>query len=1066
MPLLLRPPQVKPIQSTLLDAFRAAVTGRYLVHEVIGVGGMATVFRATRLEDGLVVAIKVLDPRLQQVVGRDRFHREIGILSRLQHPAILPLLESGSDGEFLFFVMPFVAGQTLRQRLESDPQLPIDAAIGIVVAVLGALDYAHGQNVIHRDIKPENILIENGQPRVPDFGIARAIVVSGGDSISSTGIVIGTPAYMSPEQAAGEFRLDARSDVYATGCLLYEMLGGSPPFTGSTAQAVQARHIHELPPPLRVVRSTIPPALESAIGKALAKVPGDRYASAADFSRALTHSLSATATATIGKYLTRTLIAAGLLVGIATAAVLLRPTNAVVDPERYLVLPFRQHGLQSPTDLSGDDYARLVWQTLSRRWRDLRLVDEVLVEYRIRQTGNSALTLSRGIELARGLGAGLVVWGEVERLGDSVHLDASLYRVERSPRNALQRGSAVFPAAVSEGRDPSALELVNRLGELARGLVLPALAGSADPGTLTATSSFQALRTTLSGDSALVNWNLDLARERYREASALDPQYAAPHLHFAQASLWANAPVTEWRPAAEAALASPSELSSLERLEAEGLVALGRGDFPRACERFRALLARDSLRFAGWFGLGECLMTDMIVVSDPVSPSRWRFRGSYAAGIAAYIRALGLVPLAHVAYGRQAAVARLADKLLAESYRLRIGVGAGDSSRRFAAYAGLQGYSITTVPWPIEEALAGRRIPPTSRQALEASRNKLREVTAEWLSRYPGSPAALEAHTWALELAGDITSAAPNPSGLALVRRLRGLPSAPSRRVELGVWEVRLLLKARRFTAASRLADSILAIPPANDRETLLQVGLAALTGRVSRAAQLAELSPETSYILPTGARFEVSKQIGAASQRLLTYVASGLPADSIQVAAARVERLVQREVEPARQRKVLEAVLFRPSLLAFPVLPAPAGDLEITRIESAIAKHDMAGARRSFAAQAARREQTLSPIAPDHTLLEARLLAFIGDSAAARARLEILLDNLPGLGTDLFESVPQAAALPRAMALYGALGGDTRARGLDSALATLWKDADPPLRARVRQTVLKSYHLHEGRIP
>ena len=1041
-----------PIQPDLLAAFPAAVAGRYLVHEVVGVGGMATVLRATRLQDGLVVAIKVLDPRLQQVVGRDRFHREIGILSRLQHPVILPLLESGSDGEFLFFVMPFVAGPTLRQRLESEPQLPIEEAIGITVAVLEALEYAHGQNVVHRDIKPENILIEDGHPRVADFGIARAIVVSGGDSISSTGIVIGTPAYMSPEQAAGELRLDARSDVYSTGCLLYEMLAGSPPFSGSTAQAIQARHIHERPPPLRVVRSTIPPALESSIGKALAKVPGDRYPSAADFSRALTDSLTAAANRPVRKYITRTLIAAGLLAAVATAALLLRPPQVAVDPERYLVLPFRQHGaLNSSTALSGGDYARLVWQTLSRKWSDLRLVDEALVEDRIRQTGDSALTLSRGIALARSLGAGLVVWGEVEQLGDSVHLQASLYRVERVLRNALQRAAAVLPAGVSEGRDPSAGDLVNRLGELARGLVLPSLAGSADPGTLVATSSFQALRATLSGDSALVNWNLDLAREKYREASAIDPQYAAPHLHFAQASLWANAPVSEWRPAAEAALAVPSALSFLERLEAEAIVALGSGEFPRACERFGAILARDSLRFAGWFGLGECLMTDSVVVPDPGSPSRWRFRGSYAAGIAAYIRALSLVPLAHVAYGRQAAVARLADKLLAESYRLRIGVAAGDSSRRFAAYAGLQGDSITTVPWPIEEVLAGRRIPPTSRQALEASRNKLRELTAEWLSRYPGSPPALEAHARALELAGDITATNPNASALGLVRRLRGLPSAPSRRVELGVWEVRLFLKARRFTAAGLLADSILAIPPVNDRETLLHVGLAALTGRVSLSAQLAELSPETSYILPTGARFEVSKQIGGASQRLLVYVASGLPAESIQTAAARVERLVQRGVEPSRQRSVREAVLFQPSLLAFPLLSPPAGRLKINQIEGAIARHDSVAARRGFVALAAAEGRVSAP-APDHVLLEARLLLQIGDSSAARARLETLLDDLPGLREDLFELVTQAAALPRAMALYGALGGDARGRGLDSALAALWKSADVPLRARVRK--------------
>jgi hypothetical protein len=1038
-------PEGNPIQSSLLAEFRESVAARYLVHEVVGRGGMSTVLRATRLQDGLIVAIKVLDPRLQEVVGADRFRREIRILSRLEHPAILPLLESGDEPTFLYFVMPFVAGQTLRQHLEREPQLAVDAAVGIAVTVLDALEYAHGKNVIHRDIKPENILLDDGRPLVADFGIARAIILSGGTSISSTGIVIGTPAYMSPEQAAGETRIDARSDVYATACLLYEMLAGNPPFTGSTAQAIQARHLHQAPPPLRIVRPAIPQALETVIGRALAKVPGDRYASAAEFSRALTRSLTDTTPSRGKKGSRRLWITGGSLVAIAAAALLLRPSPAPVDPERYLVLPFRQHGVASVGGLSGADYARLVWQTLARKWRDLRLVDEAVVEDRLRQTGDSTLTLSRGIELARSLGAGLVVWGDVERFDDSVHLQASLYQVEHGLRNALQGAEVHLPTGVT-----SVAGLMDPVGELARGLLLPELAKSADQGTLVATPYFAALRATLSGDSAMVNWNLALARTKYREASSIDPQYAAPRLHFAQASLWANAPVAEWGPAAEAALGPGSELSALERLEAQGLVALGHGEYPSACERFGAMLARDSLRFAGWFGLGECQTRDSIVVPDASSPSGWRFRGNYTSGIAAYIRALRLVPLSHVAYGGGPALARLADKLHAESNRLRIGVASTDPARRFAAFPSLDRSEITFVPYPINEVISSKRMPASRRQALDASRKILRDLTSDWLARYPDSPPAIEAHAWSLELAGEIVSPVRNGlSALALVQRLRTSAATRTRQVELGAWEVRLLLKARRYTQARLVADSMLMLTPANSGDTQLQAGLAALIGRINRAAELAVMAPETFYILPSGESFEAPTAVAAAAQRLLTFAAFGAPAESIQASRARLERVVGREVEVARQRKVLEAVSYRANLLAFPLLPAPAGELEINRLEAAVARNDRVAAHDAFAALAAMRESQSLTVAPDHVLLEARLLTLIGDSVAARSRLEGMLDDLSLIGRDFFDSVTQPAALPRAMRLYGELGGRITARGLDSSLAALWRNGDGALTRR-----------------
>jgi eukaryotic-like serine/threonine-protein kinase len=220
---------------------QAALTDRYRVEREVGAGGMATVYLAQDLKHHRKVAVKVLRAEVAAVLGPERFLREIAIAARLHHPHILPLYDSGRAEEFLFYVMPYVEGQSLRDRLTRERQLPLDDALQIAREVADALSFAHSQGVVHRDIKPENILLESGHAVVADFGIARAISAAGSERLTETGIALGTPAYMSPEQAFGEAHLDGRSDIYALGCVVYEMLGGDPPFTGSSAQAILAR---------------------------------------------------------------------------------------------------------------------------------------------------------------------------------------------------------------------------------------------------------------------------------------------------------------------------------------------------------------------------------------------------------------------------------------------------------------------------------------------------------------------------------------------------------------------------------------------------------------------------------------------------------------------------------------------------------------------------------------------------------------------------------------------------------------------------------------------------------
>ncbi|HJR36721.1 MAG TPA: protein kinase [Gemmatimonadales bacterium] len=266
---------------------QAALADRYSIERALGAGGMATVYLAHDQRHDRQVAVKVLRPELAAVIGAQRFLQEIKTTANLQHPHILGLIDSGAADGLLWYVMPFVRGESLRDRLHADKQLPIAEAVRLAGEVASALDYAHRQGVIHRDIKPENILLHDGHALVADFGIALAASKAGGTRMTETGMSIGTPQYMSPEQAMGEREITARSDVYSLGSVTYEMLVGAPPFTGPTAQAIVARVLTGEPEPPRASRKTIPPHVEAAVLQALEKLPADRFASAAEFATAL-----------------------------------------------------------------------------------------------------------------------------------------------------------------------------------------------------------------------------------------------------------------------------------------------------------------------------------------------------------------------------------------------------------------------------------------------------------------------------------------------------------------------------------------------------------------------------------------------------------------------------------------------------------------------------------------------------------------------------------------------------------------------------------------------------------
>jgi serine/threonine protein kinase len=272
-----------------LERLRTALADRYTIERELGAGGMATVYLAQDRKLGRAVALKVLRPELAAALGGERFLREIEIAAKLAHPHILALHDCGAAEGLLYYTMPYVEGESLRGRLSREKQLPLDEALRITREVADALGYAHSLGLVHRDIKPENILFQAGHAVVSDFGIARAVSAAGGARLTETGLAIGTPAYMSPEQAAGSQDVDGRSDLYSLGCVLYEMLSGETPYTGPTPQAILAKKLSEPLPRISVVREAVPPGIEVALTKALARTPADRWVTAAQFAEALAH---------------------------------------------------------------------------------------------------------------------------------------------------------------------------------------------------------------------------------------------------------------------------------------------------------------------------------------------------------------------------------------------------------------------------------------------------------------------------------------------------------------------------------------------------------------------------------------------------------------------------------------------------------------------------------------------------------------------------------------------------------------------------------------------------------
>jgi tetratricopeptide (TPR) repeat protein len=594
--------------SDLRAQLEAGLAGQYALLRELGRGGMATVFLATDLKHDRPVAFKVLHPDLAQSLGPERFQREIRLAARLQHPHILTVHDSGATAGHLWFTMPFVEGESLRDRLKRERQLPLDGALRIARQAAQALHYAHEHGVVHRDIKPENLLLtSDGNTLVADFGIARALGSAEGDQLTQTGMSVGTPAYMSPEQATGDRALDARSDIYSLGSVLFEMLAGEQPYTGPTMQAILMKRLSEPVPRVRSGRPSVPEAVDAAISKALAVVPADRWANAALFAQALDHAAvtssgsaaaatlpatpaaAASASAALAPPPTRrsrrprlgaVLAGAGLLAAALVGWWSLRRAPAGPASANHLaVLPFAVHG-GGRLDFLAQGMVDLLSRNLDGAG-DIRSVNGATVLAAAHADGGVA-DVEEGRRLARRLGAGLYVLGSVSAIGNQVRIDASLYD-----------GAPAQPAVVSQssvsGDTTQLFDLVDRLaGDLMvrqrRGVGSHLLQTAA-----TTTQSLPALKSYLDAEQQLRRGQFDSALAGFQQAVVLDSTFALAYYRQAVAAAWSNRTALI-RPNTDRAVQLANRLSARDRRLLESFAALADGKPDEAEQGYQAIL--------------------------------------------------------------------------------------------------------------------------------------------------------------------------------------------------------------------------------------------------------------------------------------------------------------------------------------------------------------------------------------------------------------------------------------------------------------------------------------------
>jgi serine/threonine protein kinase len=1026
---------------TGVEGLRKALAGRYTIEREVGHGAMATVYLARDLRYDRRVAVKVLSRELAAALGAERFLREIDILAHLNHPHILPLLDSGDAGGFLFYVMPFVEGESLRLRLDRETQLPIADALAITREVALALDYAHRQGFIHRDVKPENILLSDGLALVADFGIARAVNrAAERDQLTGSGLSPGTPPYMAPEQASGG-EVDSRCDIYALGCVLYEMLAGQPPFPGPTAQAVLARHLADPVPPLRTVRTTVPVGVERAVFKALAKVPADRFATAGEFAAAL-----AAPDVPDGRNWRRS-IAITSVVGAVAVIVWLVSRNwspggarAPVDTTFYAVFPFeRDSGLASFNE------DQLLQDAMSQ-WTGVAVVDRPRLSEALPRN-HARLTVAEAAAAAQRVGAGRYVLSQVSRVGDSLRIHSAVYAT-------TARGPPIYEGSRKVG-----------LNVAQAGAAFPLIAdqllfGTTGPGAQldlsTGTVSRPARQAFERGLDSVYTWNLSAGDSAFNAATRFDPEFAPALMWLGLIRSWTGGPLATWQSAAERASARRARLSPRDRLISDALIAQFAGVAQSTCERWRRLTAADPHDFTAWYGWAVCQARDETVLRDPGSRSKWSFRTSYYGALRAYEHAFSLLPSMLRSFRKQSYTS-LRDVFKLSGNQRRRGRALPPDTMTFDAVAEWQGDTLAFVPYARQDTRLLLTTRPGARElAVRQLRIRFHQVALTWSTTAPQSADALEALAVSLQLLGD-------PAALDTLRRARSLVRDASERFRVDVAEVWMEIAfglpsdTEALHRAGDLAETLLhQQPPGQATDPLALAGLASLRGKAVLAVAYYR-DPRVEEEL------EVPDPLRGTALPLLVRAVLGGPRDSLRSLEQRVTAAIDRGLPPDQREGMMLDWVGRPGTLAFPVyqlgsMPQLGGKGDwLLDLQLAWAARDTLAVRNGLrTVRLARREILPASLTFDGLYPEAALLSEIGSLDSAVAWLNPTLEALPQVAPQVVASAVGAGSLVQAAVLRARLarrlGDRAAAVRWARAVTILWSDADPFLQPVVRE--------------
>jgi tRNA A-37 threonylcarbamoyl transferase component Bud32/tetratricopeptide (TPR) repeat protein len=1034
-----------------MDGTPALLSGtfatRYTVERELGRGASATVYLARDTQRGRAVAIKVLRPELAESLGADRFLREIKVNEKLHHPHIASVLDSGEHDGRLFFVLPHMEGGSLRQMLQREKQLPIEAAIAIARTVAEALDYAHKQGLIHRDVKPENILFTSGQACLVDFGIARAIERAIDESTTETGLVRGTPAYMSPEQASGSRNYDGRSDQYSLACVLYEMLAGMPAFAGPTPEAVIAMRFKHAPRELRVFRSSVSPAIEAVIQKALSITVADRYATAGEFSSALDAAMRAPhiEPRTSGPSVWNTPSRKWALAGAAVFVVALAAAASIggraiwgarvppLDTTKYFVFPI-EGDASAPRSQTYD----LMLQSLGR-WKGVTVVDRFTARNAL-GSDTAVVNDRQALKAARGTGAGRYVRSRLTRSSTGLRLYGALFDASEGAR--LHEASLALPVDLG-GADSILATLAKQL--LLRGSSVPVSASIVLP----AMQFYQAAAT------AREAFNLRLADSLLLLALDADHDFALASLRLAEIRSWRELPTASWLSWAERANAG-KQLTAQERELAGALFAMGRGDYERACPAYRKLTRQNPQDFAMWYGRATCLRADKIVLRDARSPSGWRFRTSYQEAVNSYVRAFELAPALHRTF-QAGAYDRLRTLLFAGPLILRDGAARAPDTIRFYAYPAWKSDSLLFIPYP--RWMIPRGLVPHDLNEWQAAaaheREVFRRIARSWATALPNNAATKEAVAISLDMVGD-------PAALDTIRSARALAEDPLHALRLAAEEIFMLVgrgrwNGRQLQNAKRAADSLInTARPTTPAEFVILAPIASLVGRCRLAghfaAQAADLRSSTVLGVPHFAF--------AAAESLTVVAAVGCDAPADAEGLRSIEAAVSAGTQ---NRTITEQEMLKYTLLARNVRLATHPDSS-RLVRFAVASGDvMVAARVDLLASRTANVRALlemkrrsrgpggtSEISPDAVFQEANLWAALGDSSSAVEWLDASLHRATWLEL-LVDKPVETGALMRAIALRATLASAVRDKVAEKEwrpfVTTLWSDADPELR-------------------